>query len=501
MSEHGNETPAPPEGATAYPPNAGTTGTGVANASPATTQRPSEQDAVSEADAKRAEKEHEKDEKHRAKEQRKKNGGGFWKPFASGAVGAVVILALVGALWTWTPLFNGMKGSSGVGGTITIENSEGATTAEAVAAKTINSVVTIYTYSNNSSWNQYFDNGGSSSSPDALGSGVIISNEGNDCYILTNYHVVENISKAVVKVGDQQYEATAVGADAKTDLAVIKINASGLTPMEWGDSSEVTVGEWVMAIGSPYGYENTVTTGIVSALYRSDVLSSSDGLGTTVYTDMIQTDAAINPGNSGGALVDSEGKLIGINTYISSTSQSSAGLGFAIPSNEAKQIADQLMQGKEVSHASLGVTIQDSSDPQGAKVASVFKDTAADKAGLQTGDVITKIDGQSVSSSNDVSVAVSSKAEGDTISITYVRNGQENTTEATLGSDSDQATEYAENGKPETDPSAASGGSNGSYGGGYGYGGLFDYLFGDSGNGYGSGSGGSNGQNGGSFWN
>ena len=499
MSDFRNETPMPPEGAKAYPPNAGSTGTGTANTATVGTGAPS---AGAQANIPQSDKGRKGEEHRTAQEQHKKGGaGGFWKSFASGAVGAVVILALVGALWSWTPLFDGMKGGSvsSSGGTITIDSSEDATIAQAVAAKTIDSVVTIYTYSDSSAWNRYFDSSSSSNSPSALGSGVIISEDG---YILTNYHVVEDISKAVVKIGDKQYEATAVGADPETDLAVIKIDATGLTPMEWGDSSQVKVGEWVMAIGSPYGYENTVTTGIVSALYRSDVLSDSTGLGTTVYTDMIQTDAAINPGNSGGALVDGEGKLIGINTYISSTSQSSAGLGFAIPANEAKQIAEQLMEGKEVTHALFGITMMDAADAQGVEVASVYKDTGADKAGLHTGDVITKIDGSAVTNTNDVSVAVSSKAPGDKMSVTYQRDGKEQTTEVTLGSDSDQTTEYAENGKPETDPNSYGYGYGDTYGGSgdggnYNLGDMFDQLFG----GASSGSYGQQDQGGGSFWN
>lgn len=389
------------------------------------------------------------------------------KTFFYGFVGGVVAIALVLCLGTFTPLLNAFKNgsSSSNNGNITIDvNGDDTTLPEAVSAKCINSVVTIYVYSNTSSWNQYFGSSGSSSSPSALGSGVIISDEGSACYILTNYHVVSDISRAVVKVGDTQYEAEAVGSDSKTDLAVLKINASGLTPIEWGDSSEVTVGDWVMAIGSPYGYEQTVTTGIVSALYRSDVLKNETGTGSsTVYTDMIQTDAAINPGNSGGALVNSEGKLIGVNTYISSTSQSSAGLGFAIPVSTAKSVADQLIAGESVSHAFLGITMSTSTNPTGAAVTSVYKNTGAANAGIQTGDVITKIDSKTISSSNDVSVAVSSKSAGDTVSITYVRNGKETTTSATLGKDTDNTTtEYAENGSPTT-KNSSNNGSGGYY--------------------------------------
>ncbi|MGI6031939.1 MAG: S1C family serine protease [Coriobacteriales bacterium] len=461
--------------------------------------------------------EQKKEERKRKREERKRNKKPakpvtFGKAIGAGAISAVVVVALVMCLWAWTPLFDGIKSSgSSSSGSITINgDSTDTTTAEAVASKCLDSVVTIYVTSDNSDWTQYFNNSGSSSdSSSALGSGVIISDEGDDCYILTNYHVVEDISKATVKVGDKSYNATAVGYDEKSDLAVIKIKASGLTAVEWGDSSEMSVGDWVMAIGSPYGYSQTATTGIVSALYRSDVVSSSDGLGgTTVYTDMIQTDAAINPGNSGGGLFNSKGQLIGINTYIASTSESSAGLGFAIPSSTAQSIAEELMQGKEITHAFLGITMQDSTDSSGGvTVTSVYKDTAAAKAGLQTGDVITKVDGKDITSASDVSVAVSSKNVGDTISITYERNGKENTVEATLGDESDASSEYAENGSPESSSNGSD--SSGSNGYGYDYGDLndlFGQLFGN-GSGSSSGSGSNSGQNGssgssdaGSFW-
>ena len=205
-------------------------------------------------------------------------------------------------------------------------------------SKCLGSVATIYVYSDSASTNPFGTGGSSSSTPSSLGSGVIISNDGGTCYIVTNSHVVNGASRAEVTIGDNRYEAQIVGQDAKTDLAVVSIKATGYTPMEWGDSADLTVGEWVRAIGTPYGYEQTVTTGIISAMYRSDVVQDATG-SSSVYTDMIQTDAAINPGNSGGALVNDKGELIGINTYISSTSQSSAGLGFAIPSSTVKRLS------------------------------------------------------------------------------------------------------------------------------------------------------------------
>ena len=351
-----------------------------------------------------------------------------------GALGTVVVLVIALVLWTCTPIFNFAKSSGSSSGTINIENSEDATLAEAVSAKCLNSVVTIYVYSNNSSWNQYFGGGSSSNSnsPTSLGSGVIIKVDGNNCYILTNYHVIEGASKMTVSASDETYSASVVGSDEQTDLAVIKITASGLKAIEWGDSSDLSVGEWVMAIGSPYGYEQTVTTGIVSALYRSDTISSSTSNSATVYTDMIQTDAAINPGNSGGALVDDEGELIGINTYISSSSQSSAGLGFAIPQAEAQAIAEKLMSGKKVSHAYLGVTALDSENPEGAAVETVYTGTPAQKAGFQQGDVITKVNDTDIDGSSDLTGAIIKLSAGDKANITYVRDGKEQTVEVTL---------------------------------------------------------------------
>ena len=476
--------------------------------------------------AKRQAKQEARDEAKRAKQARKaskaassqsqpKAGGtgGFAKGLLGGVVGAAIVAAAFVGLWAGTDVFDSLKGTStstsSSSGTITIENSEDATVAEAVAAKCIDSVVTIYVYSESSDWTYYFgtdDSSGDSSEADALGSGVIIKSEDGYSYILTNYHVVEDITRAVVKVGDEQYEAEAVGSDSKTDLAVIRIAVDGLTPLEWGDSDSVTVGEWVMAIGSPYGYENTVTTGIVSALYRSDVLSDSTTLSTTVYTDMIQTDAAINPGNSGGALVNAEGQLIGINTYISSTSESSAGLGFAIPSSTAQEVAEQLMSGETVDHAFLGITMQDASDGSGVEVTAVYANTAAAEAGLQTGDIITAIDGEEITTSTEVSVAVTAKSSGDTMEITFLRDGEEQTVTATLGTDASDTSEYAEGGEPATESDSGNGyyddsssGDEYYYDNGgyydYGLGDMLDELFGGS-----SDSGDDSDSSGGSFW-
>ena len=396
----------------------------------------------------------------------KKNSGGGVKSFLYGLLGGIVSVALVLCLGSFTPLLDSFKGAtvtSSNGNVVINPDEEDVTLAEAVAAKCLGSVATIYVYSGGASANP-FSGGTSSNTPSSLGSGVIIANDGGTCYIVTNSHVVNGASRATVTIGDESYEAQIVGQDEKTDLAVVSIKASGYTPMEWGDSADLTVGEWVMAIGTPYGYEQTVTTGIISAMYRSDVVQDATG-SSSVYTDMIQTDAAINPGNSGGALVNDKGQLIGINTYISSTSQSSAGLGFAIPSSTVKRVAEQIIAGKTVTHAFLGITMTASSDPVGVAVTSVYKDTGAAKAGLQTGDVITKIDGKAMNSPSDVSIAVSSKNAGDTIEITYVRGGSEHTATVTLGSDDEDPQEYADGGAP----AQQNNGGNGNNGYGFGF--------------------------------
>ena len=174
---------------------------------------------------------------------------------------------------------------------------------------------------------------------------------------LTNYHVIEGADQLKVNAGGEEYTAQVVGTDESSDLAVLKIDATGLTAIEVGSSSDLAVGEWVMAVGSPFGLEQSVSTGIVSATSRTtSALNDSSSGSSAVYTNMIQTDAAINPGNSGGALVDKDGKLIGVNTLIASASGSSSGVGFAIPVDYAMNIAQQIIDGKTPSHAQLGIT-------------------------------------------------------------------------------------------------------------------------------------------------
>ena len=276
----------------------------------------------------------------------------------------------------------------------------------------------------------------------SLGSGIIISSDG---YILTNYHVIENADRLQVTADGGEYEAQVVGTDPSSDLAVLKIDADNLTAIEIGSSADLTVGEWVMALGSPYGLEQSVSTGIVSATSRTTSELNSD-TSSAVYTNMIQTDAAINPGNSGGALVDKDGKLIGVNTLIASSSGSSSGVGFAIPVDYAINIAQQIIDGKQPSHAQLGVSATTVTSQlaqrygldadSGAYVSQVNPGSSAAQAGLKEGDIVTKLGDTEITSSSDLVLAVRSHNVGDTVSITYVRDGQENTAEVTLGSDS-----------------------------------------------------------------
>ena len=243
-----------------------------------------------------------------------------------------------------------------------------------------------------------------------------------------------------------------MGTDESSDLAVIKLTgASGLTPIAIGDSDNLTIGEWVMTIGSPFGLESSVATGIVSATSRSQIMSSenSNSSGTSIYVNLIQTDAAINPGNSGGALVDSQGKLIGINTLITSYSGNYSGVGFAIPVNYAMEVANTIIEGKTPSHAQLGVTLVSVTSSlaqryklpasSGAYISSVISDSSADKAGLEVGDIITKVDDTTVTSASDLMIAVRLKSPGDTITVTYNRDGKEKTATIELGSDATES--------------------------------------------------------------
>jgi putative serine protease PepD len=266
------------------------------------------------------------------------------------------------------------------------------------------------------------------SSGQGQGSGFVYDAEG---HVITNQHVVAGGNSLSVKLWNgKTYDAQLVGTDASTDLAVLKINApeSELFPLALGDSSKLVVGDSVVAIGSPFGLEETVTSGIVSALHRE--MQSPNGF---AIDDSIQTDAAINHGNSGGPLINSQGKVIGVTSQIESDSGGSDGVGFAIPSNTVRSIANQLISSGKAQHAFLGVFLRDSSSG-GAAIGSVRQGTPAAKAGLKSGDVIVKVDGKTISSASQLRGAINARKPGDHITITYTRGGKTHTASVTLAS-------------------------------------------------------------------
>lgn len=257
----------------------------------------------------------------------------------------------------------------------------------------------------------------------AQGSGFIISADGT---ILTNAHVVKDAREVTVKLTDRrEFRAKVLGADPKTDVAVLKIDAKNLPVAVLGDSRNLQVGEWVLAIGSPFGFENTVTAGVVSAKGRS--------LPDDSAVPFIQTDVAINPGNSGGPLFNARGEVVGINSQIYSRSGGYQGVSFSIPIDVATRIKDQIVATGKVAHARLGVAVQEVNQafadsfkldkPEGALVSTVEKGSPADKAGLQPGDVIRQVNGQPIVSSGDLPAIIGLAAPGDTVKLSVWRQG------------------------------------------------------------------------------
>ncbi|MFG6401776.1 MULTISPECIES: trypsin-like peptidase domain-containing protein [unclassified Microbacterium] len=350
--------------------------------------------------------------------------------------------------------------------TVTVNDPDNVNATTAIAAKVVPSVVTISASGGNS--------GGT-------GSGVILSEDG---YVVTNTHVVtldgatgDATIRATTSDG-RVYDAEIVGTDPTYDLAVIKLkDASGLTPIDFADSSDLNVGDETVAIGAPLGLSNTVTTGIVSALNRSIEVASSaapdddqpsegqdqGGSGEspfrfdfgqgeqggqaateTIKIAVIQTDAAINPGNSGGALVDDQGRLIGINVAIASAGSSSGGgqsgsigVGFAIPSDVAQRVANEIIDNGEATHGLLGASVQSTSTLEdssivGAYIADVSQGGPAEKAGLEKGDIVTSFNGLPITSSVDLTAQVRALPAGATTTVTYVRDGQTRTADVTL---------------------------------------------------------------------
>jgi putative serine protease PepD len=270
--------------------------------------------------------------------------------------------------------------------------------------------------------------GGGGGTQQAQGSGFVYDEQG---HVITNQHVVAGAESVEVTFWNgKTYDATVVGSDPSTDIAVLDVDApaSVLEPLELADSSQLEVGDGVVAIGSPFGLEQTVTTGIVSALHRQITAPNNFAI-----DDAIQTDAAINHGNSGGPLLDLEGNVVGVNSQIESESGGNDGVGFAVPSNTVERIADALIDDGEVEHAYLGVSTEDVEDGTGASIAEVRAGTPAARAGLENGDVVTAVDGESVESADELRQLIDSKSPGDKAVLTIRRDGDTQTLEVTLG--------------------------------------------------------------------
>ncbi len=284
---------------------------------------------------------------------------------------------------------------------------------------------------------------------EGMGSGVIVSPNG---YILTNNHVVDHATNVTVIMPDKrEYKARVVGADPKTDIAVLKVDAGSLEPITIGDSDKVQVGDYVLAVGNPFGVGKTVTMGIVSATGRAN-------LGIEDYEDFIQTDASINPGNSGGALVNDRGELIGINTAIlSHGSEGNQGIGFAVPVSVARSVMDQIIDKGKVTRAYLGVMAQEvtpaiakafhETEVRGALIGDVTPNSPAQKAGLEKGDIILDINGKPINNSAELRMHVSLMAPGTKVNVTVFRDGAQKTLPLTLA---EMPTETAKNEQPES---------------------------------------------------
>jgi serine protease Do len=301
---------------------------------------------------------------------------------------------------------------------------------------------------------------------EGLGSGVLMTSSG---YILTNNHVVDKASKLKVTLSDgREYTAKVIGADPQTDVAVVKIDASDLPTLSFGNSSAARVGDLCFAIGNPFGQDHTVTMGIVSAKGRS--LERG-----TYIQDFIQTDAAINPGNSGGALINARGELIGMNTMILTGGNSfggeagNVGIGFAVPSNMAKQVMDQIMKTGKVSRGYMGVTLESVTpelapqfglkDAKGALVGDLTPGAPGAKAGLKSGDVITAIDGKKVQGSDDLTMSVIAHQPGDTVTLDVMRDSKPMTVKVTLAQ-RPGGVDWDKNGPKGADNDGANGGDN-----------------------------------------
>ena len=293
--------------------------------------------------------------------------------------------------------------------------------------------------------------------PYGLGSGFIVSPDG---YVVTNAHVVENAEEITVRLNDKrEFKAKVVGSDIRSDVAVVKVEATSALPtVKIGDMSKVRVGEWVVAIGAPFGFANTVTAGIVSAKSR-DNLTQDPNLDAVPF---IQTDVAVNPGNSGGPLLNMKGEVIGINSQIYSRTGAFAGISFAIPIDYAYNVAEQIMKTGHVTRGRIGVGIQTVSrdvaeslglaKAEGAVVGSVEPDSPAAKAGLEVGDVITKVDGRPIDGASDLSRTIRAVHPGQQVKVTVFRNGKSRDVGVTIAEFKDEeTTQVADNTKAKKD--------------------------------------------------
>ncbi len=290
----------------------------------------------------------------------------------------------------------------------------------------------------------------------AAGSGVIV--DADKGYILTNHHVIEDADKITVTLLDNRsMSARVIGSDEGTDLAVLQVDAKNLKAIDLGNSDRLRVGDFVVAIGNPFGFSHTVTSGIVSGLGRT-------GINPDAYEDFIQTDASINPGNSGGALVDLTGKLVGINSAIISRGGGNIGIGFAIPVNMARGIMDQLIKFGHVSRGMLGVSIQSVTpdiaktyglvNSSGALVMEVQPKSAAEKAGIEVNDVIVSVDGHEILDSGTLRAAVGIKRPGTHLRVGLIRDGRPRSIEAVLGQAQNEAAPAPETSEPQPKESA-----------------------------------------------
>lgn len=266
----------------------------------------------------------------------------------------------------------------------------------------------------------------------SLGSGVIVSADG---HVLTNHHVVDGADEILVTLADgRSFEAELVGSDAPTDLAVLSIDAHDVPPAELAATDDVEVGDWVLAVGNPFGLGHTVTSGIVGAKQRT-------GVGITEFEDFLQTDAAINPGNSGGPLVDLAGRIVGINTAIASRTGGNHGIGFAIPGEMARRVLDDLLDDGQVERGQLGVYIQDLTPDMAASfdhhghgvlVTQVVQGSPAEEAGLRTGDIITSVDGRDMTSARELATTVATLPTGRPVEVLFSRDGDPDAVHVTL---------------------------------------------------------------------